>query len=73
MTIKELTRKIKCDMPNCKKMATIKIEKEGFFKGMGIFLCKDCMEEIYNELAKRITPKSPSNMLNKKIKLKKEE
>jgi hypothetical protein len=73
MTVKELTRKIKCDMPNCRNMAFIKIEKNGFFRGMGIFLCKECMEELYAELGKKITPKSPSNMLNKKIKLKKDE
>ena len=73
MNIKDVTRKVKCDMPNCKKMASVKIEKEGFFKAMGIFLCKECMEDLYKQIAQKITPKSPNNMLNKKIKLKKEE
>lgn len=73
MIIKDVPSRVKCDMPNCKNIATIKVEKEGFFKGMGLFLCKDCMESMYKEFAQRITPKSPNNMLNKKIKLKKEE
>lgn len=60
-------------MPNCKNFACIKIEKEGFFKNTGMFLCKECMEELYKQLALKIVPKSPSNMLNKKIKLKKDE
>ena len=32
----------------------------------GMYLCKDCMNNLYSELAKRIVPKSPDNMLNKR-------
>ena len=73
MIVKDVSAKVRCDMPNCKNISFIKIEKEGFFKGAGIFLCKECMEDMYNQFALRITPKSPNNMLNKKIKTKKEE
>ena len=30
MIIKDANRKIRCDMPNCKNVADVKIEKEGF-------------------------------------------
>jgi len=73
MNIKDVTIKVRCDMPNCKNMATVKVEKEGFFRNVGLFLCKECMEDLYKNLAQRLTPKSPSNMLNKKIKIKKED
>jgi len=73
MTIRDITMKVRCDMPNCKNMSCVKVEKKGFFKGAGVFLCKDCMEELYRELSLKITPKSPNNMLNKKIKIKKED
>lgn len=73
MKLIDVAFKVKCDIPNCKNVASIKIEKEGFFRNSGLFLCKDCMEELYKQLAKKLTPKSPSNMLNKKIKLKKED
>lgn len=66
MRIKEVNYKIKCEMPNCKQLASIKIEKSGFLKFSGLYLCKDCLNELYQELAKRIVPKSPDNMLNKK-------
>lgn len=67
MKIEELKLKMRCEMPNCMNLAEIKIEKSGFFKSAGLKLCKQCMEELYRELASRIVPKSPDNMLNKKI------
>ena len=72
MNLKELSGKVRCDMPNCKNIASYKIEKEGFFRGSGFFVCKDCMEEMYKLFATKITPKSPNNMLNRKIKINKE-
>lgn len=72
MIIKEANRKVRCDMPNCKNLAEMKLEKNGFFKAVGLFVCKDCMKEMYECLATKIVPKSPGNMLNKKIKLSKE-
>lgn len=72
MNLKELPGKVRCDMPNCKNIATLKVEKEGFFRSTGLFLCKECMEDMYKLFASKITPKSPSNMLNKKVKINKE-
>ena len=68
MNIAEVNYKIKCDMPNCKDFAHVKIEKTGFLKSAGFYLCKSCMNEMYNQLGGYIVPKSPNNMLNKKIK-----
>ena len=73
MNLQESSIKIKCDMPNCKQMAKFKLQKSGFMKNAGLFLCKDCVKEIYEALASNIVPKSPSNMLNKKITKKEKE
>lgn len=67
MIIKDAIRRIKCEMPNCKNIASIKIEKEGFFRSAGIHICDECVEELYKALSQRVVPKSPNNMLNKKI------
>lgn len=67
MKIQNIGYRVNCDMPNCRNVALIKIEKAGFFKSAGIYLCKECMEELYAELGSRIVPKSIDNMLNKKI------
>lgn len=64
--------KIRCDVPNCKNFASYKLTKTGFLKNAGLFLCKDCIKEIYETLGMHIVPKSPSNMLNKKISTKKD-
>lgn len=72
MILKDTNRRIKCDMPNCKNIADTKIEKEGFFRAAGLHICKSCMKELYECLATKIVPKSPENMLNKKVKLSKE-
>ena len=67
MKIQDLNYRVKCDMPNCNNEAIIKIQKSGFFKSAGLFLCKECMNELYSDLGARIVPKSLDHMLNKKI------
>ncbi|MGN0960717.1 MAG: hypothetical protein ACI4PF_00790 [Christensenellales bacterium] len=67
MKLVETNIKIRCDVPNCKDMAKYKLTKPGFVANAGLFLCKDCVKEIYETLSTHIVPKSPSNMLNKKI------
>lgn len=59
--------KIRCEMPNCKELANFKLGKTGFVKNAGLFLCKQCVKEIYSAIGECVIPKSPSNMLNKKI------
>lgn len=67
MNIQDINYRVGCDMPNCRNEAQIKIHKSGFFKSAGMYLCKQCMNELYSELGSRIVPKSIENMLNKKI------
>lgn len=67
MKLEETNVKIRCDIPNCKEMAKYKIIKPGFLKHAGLYLCKECMKELYSTLAMHMVPKSPNNMLNKKI------
>ena len=71
MNLVETNINIRCDMPNCKMMAKYKLNKTGFVKNAGLFLCKDCIKDIYETLGAHIVPKSPNNMLNKKIVTKK--
>lgn len=67
MNLLEVNLKIRCDMPNCKNMAKYKLIKPGFVKNAGLFLCKECLESVYHTIGAHVVPKSPSNMLNKKI------
>jgi len=66
MELKETFYKVKCDIAGCKNQANYYIENKGFLLDKSIYLCEHCIEEIYNWYAKKVTPKSISNMLNKK-------
>lgn len=70
MKIIDSNKNLRCEMPNCKNLAKFKVEKEGFFRSAGIYLCSDCAKELYKVLSTKFVPKSPDNMLNKKIKIK---
>ena len=71
MKIVDVNVKIRCDMPNCKQSARFKVVKEGFVRNAGLLLCKDCMAELYSVLGGHLIPKSPDNVLNKRVKAKK--
>lgn len=67
MKVVDANIKIRCDMPNCKSMAKYKILNPGFVKNAGLFLCKECLSEMFLAISSITVPKSPNNMLNKKI------
>ena len=67
MKLTDCNIKIRCEMLNCREMANFKLMKTGFVKNAGLFLCKECVKEMYNAIGECVVPKSPSNMLNKKI------
>ena len=71
MKLVESNIKIRCEMPNCKEFAKFKLMKTGFVKNAGLFLCKDCVMDMYAAIGECVVPKSPNNMLNKKISTKK--
>ena len=70
MKIVNIEKRIRCEMQNCKNMAEIRVEKEGFFRSSGFCICNECMKDMYLCFSKIIVPKSPNNMLNKKVKSK---
>ena len=72
MNLSDVNIKIRCDMPNCKELAKYKLIKGGFVKNAGLFLCKDCLKNVYEAISTHMVPKSPNNMLNKKISNKKD-
>ena len=39
MKIVNIEKRIRCEMPNCKNMAEIRVEKEGFFRSSGFCIC----------------------------------
>lgn len=66
MEIKTTVYKVKCDVAGCKNHASYFIENKGFLLDRSIYLCENCIKEIYNWYSQKVTPKGISNMLNKK-------
>lgn len=61
--LRKLTKQQKCN--NCGSVAevVIAVKKQKYITK--IILCKECLTELYFEISKIITPKSPRNILNK--------
>jgi hypothetical protein len=65
MITKLTEEKIKCDMKDCKNMASFSLPSKG--KVGRYFLCKDCLEKLVEEVMAVRTPKSPKNTIKKII------
>lgn len=66
MKVRKLEVKTKCEMPMCKNLASFQFVADGGDSRNSLNLCEDCVREIYGQIGKLITPKSPKNILNKK-------
>ncbi len=66
MQVKKLGVKTKCEMPTCKNNASYQFVAQGGDSRNSLNLCEDCVKELYKQIGKLITPKSPKNVLNKK-------
>lgn len=66
MQVQKLSVKTKCEMPMCKNNAVYQFCADNGDKRNSLNLCEDCVKELYGQIGKLLTPKSPKNMLNKK-------
>ncbi len=67
ITIEKLKNIKKCDQDECKNIATICLTYKNIFKHR-FCLCKDCLNKMYKNIGKFVTPKSPKNLIIKKLK-----
>lgn len=65
MKINTTATKIKCDIAGCRLYANYTVASKGFFADKNLNICDTCMQKIYTWYGKRLTPKSPNNVLNK--------
>lgn len=69
MTIKfEKVLKIKkCNQEGCNNLAVCTMDYKNIFSHK-FCLCKKCLDKVYTNLGKILTPKSPKNIISKKMK-----
>lgn len=60
--IRKTRRRIRCNICGDDETYTIEVKKQKQFTKIN--LCKECLTDLYFEISKIITPKSPRNILN---------
>ncbi|MBQ0017554.1 MAG: hypothetical protein KBT30_02865 [Clostridiales bacterium] len=55
-----------CEQDGCSKLAVAEVSYKNIFKHK-FYLCKDCMNKMYEKMGKFLTPKSPKNIIKKNI------
>ena len=66
MILEEVDYVIKCVIPGCEKNAKYLVKNEDIEVSSSICICESCGKELYVLLGKKLVPKSPKNILNKK-------
>ena len=64
MMLSKNNKKVKCDISGCGNIADFVIEYKKGHRSSGLYVCNDCMRDIYQSIGKQIVPKSPVNIMN---------
>lgn len=67
ITIDKIKKIKKCEQDDCKNLAIALVSYKNIFKH-NFCLCKDCLNLLYKNIGKFVTPKSPRNVVIKKLK-----
>lgn len=51
------TNKIRCDVGNCRNLASFSVAPDGVGAGQYINLCEECMRQLYGEIGLALTPR----------------
>ena len=51
------TKKIRCDVGNCRNLAEYSVAPDGVGAGQYINLCKECTRQLYGEIGLLLAPK----------------
>ncbi len=73
MEVTKLNVKARCDMHLCRGPAIYKVAGVKGFGGSGLYLCSNCLTELYEALGRVIVPKSPDNLIKKAVKRREED
>lgn len=58
MIVEKTKQKIKCDASGCNNVADYCIINKKFIFDGNVYLCDDCLRELYTEIGKFIVPKN---------------
>ena len=58
MTVEKSRTKVKCDGSGCQNLCEYTIINKRFIFDGNVYLCKNCMNELYGEIGKFMLPKN---------------
>lgn len=65
MEIERTKTKIKCDVSGCGGISDYRIINKRFVFNGNFYLCKNCLNDLYNLISQHIIPKSPQPIFKK--------
>lgn len=58
MLVEKTNTKIKCDASGCNNVSTYTIVNKRFIFDGSVYLCENCINELYGEIGKYVVPKA---------------
>lgn len=65
MELKKNERKMKCDIAGCKNISDYVFEFKKQFLAGNMYVCKNCMQQMYGLMGKELVPPSIKNVYKK--------
>ncbi len=72
MELVKLNVKAKCDLGTCRNVAAYVVSPElpgprlpWRREAAGIYLCRECLEKLYEAIGRELIPKSPDSLIKK--------
>ncbi len=65
MKLEKVGNKVRCDIGLCRNDATHVLTGEGVMPRRRVYMCSECMSNIYNVIGCEIVPKSPINVISR--------
>ena len=66
MKLEKIDAKVKCDASGCNNLSEYRIVNKKLVFFGSFYLCKNCLNELYNIVGSVVVPKSPQPIFKKK-------
>lgn len=65
MKLEKVSNKVRCDFGLCRNEATRVLTDDGVMPRRRIYLCNNCVNDIYRVIGSELVPKSPINVISR--------
>ena len=65
MEVSKIKSRVRCDIGLCKNNAVYVIGGKGVMPNRKLYICEECMKQLYEQFSAVMVPKSPENLIKK--------